>query len=54
MNIKTASIPQLKERQDELSKEYEKNKAKLIALYQKMDKLSEEYNEINEIIKTKT
>lgn len=53
MNIKTASILQLKERQDELSKEYEKHKIKLISLYKKMDSLSEEYNEITEIIKSK-
>lgn len=53
MNIKTASIKQLEERQEELTREYEKTKSKLISIYKKMDSLSAEYEEINEILKTK-
>lgn len=53
MNIRTATLSQLKERLDELTREYEKNKNKLISIYKKMDSLSKEYEEINEIIKTK-
>lgn len=53
MNIKTASKIQLQERIVELSKEYEKNKNKLITLLKKLDELSQEYEEINEILKTK-
>lgn len=53
MNLKTATVKQLNERQEELSKEYEKTKNKLIAIYKKLDSLSIEYEEINEILKTK-
>lgn len=53
MNIKTATVTQLNERKEELSKEYEKTKNKLIIIYKKLDSLSEEYKEINEILKTK-
>ena len=53
MNIKTASVKQLNDRKEELSKEYEKTKIKLISIYKKLDTLSVEYEEINEILKTK-
>jgi flagellar biosynthesis chaperone FliJ len=53
MNIKTASAKQLNDRKEELSKEYEKTKSKLLVIYKKLDSLSAEYEEINEILKTK-
>ena len=50
MNIKTATIQQLEERKNEIAKEFEKNKTKLINAYKKLDSLYDEFIEINNAI----
>lgn len=51
MNIKTATIPQLEERRNEIAKDFEKTKTKIINAYKKLDLLSSEFIEINNAIK---
>lgn len=53
MNINTASKTQLQDRIIELSKEYEKFKAKFIAAYKKMSEIAQEYDKIDKLIKEK-
>ena len=51
--LKKMTKVQLQNRQSELNKEFEKNKNKLILAYKKMDEISIEYEQINEILKEK-
>lgn len=51
--LKKMTKVQLENRQSELNKEFEKNKNKLILAYKKMDEISIEYEQINEILKEK-
>lgn len=53
MNINTASKTQLENRLNELAKEYEKYKAKLMASYKKMDEIAQEYEKIDKVVKEK-
>lgn len=52
-DLKKMTKVQLENRQSELNKEFEKNKNKLILAYKKMDEISIEYEQINEILKEK-
>lgn len=52
-DYKHFTIKQLQDKIEELTKEFEKNKNKLVLAYKKMDELSIEYEKVNNELKSR-